>query len=847
MAAQGAPWRQGRQAFIAIYYRVEPCRRLAMNDLRQPYPLEIAIQIRDGGKLDRESTYHRRITPALPHLGAVAAVDQQLNPIPETQDLPMASWEKIADDVEELLSGVDVVITHGEGRLVEALRQLNVMSLNRARIKAMRVCTDELTRKASLKGLSKDRWGHFQVGEAAAEAGVSLALGDTGAMRAVKLTRQLFDWAHRAMDGMGFESPVLASDGVASRGPYELCMPNVEGFRFEPYQEPAIAKSLAHAERGRGGLTVAPTGAGKTIIAAVRNASLSMAPNGGRVLVITESPKILNQMADTYAALYPGLSVTRCFSGERDMSGDIVLASRQQLAVIGEATPGPAFDFVDVDEAHHAASKQYLQIIHALRKCNKKLMVFGETATPQRADRKSLKKVFGQVTAMIRLQEVRATGRVVNLRLLRDCQIAEKDIAACNRIQDSKELPDTGALSKILNTTENNELLVRLFEDYASERLTVVYCVDIAHAEGVYAAFREAGVKACVIHSRDGRSREQQEGVLADFEAGRLRVMINVSSLTEGWDCPPASCAIIARPANHVSILEQMVGRVLRAAPGKSDALLVDVGVNQDALNQMLYRLSDESLELIGVEEERAKGKRREAQDSETSANTPPDVWVPPMLPMGDDWLGISLGGRLLACISRDDGWLALDMRDPITHGRPQLEDIDELTAMSEWLGGSWRRYRRATRDAVAWRRPRGLQQWWRHVISRMKSTPRAIERNGVYEALDALRAAPAYQREFGVRYVRLPDAGALLQWVAHTWLPDADPHGVERETMVTDLRSPPRGEPCIAVYHRYHERLLEAAAGSRGRLHRGMAYSGAVAWEQGSGVPDETTLEGLM
>jgi len=832
MAVKGSPWRQGRQAFVAIHYSMEPSRRWNMTDMRQPYPLEIAVQIRNSGKLEKASTYHRRITPVLPHLGADEEGALSANPIPPAPGLVMESWERIVDDLHELLSDVDMVITHGEGRLVESMRQLNATSMNHARLNAERFCTDELSRRAALKRLPKDRWGHFLVHEAAEEAGVPLAPKDAGAMRVVKLTRYLFDWAHKEMDGMSFESPVLSSDGKITLGPFPMCTPQVEGFRFEPYQGPAIAKSLAHAERGRGGVIVSPTGSGKTVMAASRNASLAKAKNGGKVLVITESPKILRQMQVAYGVLYPELNVTRCFSGERDMSGDIVLASRQQLAVIGDDISKEGFAFVDIDEAHHAASGQYADILKALKNRNKKLLVFGETATPQRADRKSLKKVFGQVTSMIRLQEVRQTGRIVNLRLLRDGQIAEKDIAEVNRIQDSKELPDKGELSEVLNTEENNNLLVRLFCDYASDRLTVVYCVDIDHAEGVYAAFRDAGVEACVIHSRDGRTREQQDEVLDEFEAGKIRVMINVQSLTEGWDCPPASCAIIARPANHVSSLEQMVGRVLRAAPGKEDALLVDVGVNQDALNQMLFRLTDETLEVRGVTEEHDKRKPREAAEDAESAYQPPEAWVPPLLPIGGGWLGVSLGGRLLGCIAQDDGWLALEMRDPVTHGKPQLEDIPELSEVGEWLGGVWRRYRRGTEARGAWRRSRLHQRWWKRMYDRFRHIPREPERGAVYEALDAIRQDPAYHREFGVRYVRHQNAGALLRWVSDAWLPEADPYGFERETMVTDLRSPPLKGATRTVYHRYHERLLEAGSRVRGRLVRGLKQSGIVAWQ---------------
>jgi DNA repair protein RadD len=46
--------------------------------------------------------------------------------------------------------------------------------------------------------------------------------------------------------------------------------------------------------------------------------------------------------------------------------------------------------------------------------------------------------------------------------------------------------------------------------------------------------------------------------------------------LTEGWDRPEASCLILARPTKSLGLYRQMIGRVLRTADGKTDALILD-------------------------------------------------------------------------------------------------------------------------------------------------------------------------------------------------------------------------------------------------------------------------------
>ena len=46
--------------------------------------------------------------------------------------------------------------------------------------------------------------------------------------------------------------------------------------------------------------------------------------------------------------------------------------------------------------------------------------------------------------------------------------------------------------------------------------------------------------------------------------------------LTEGWDMPEVACCILARPTRKMGLFRQMIGRILRPAPGKSDAIVLD-------------------------------------------------------------------------------------------------------------------------------------------------------------------------------------------------------------------------------------------------------------------------------
>jgi len=110
----------------------------------------------------------------------------------------------------------------------------------------------------------------------------------------------------------------------------------------------------------------------------------------------------------------------------------------------------------------------------------------------------------------------------------------------------------------------------------AAGRQTIVFAVNIKHSMAICEAFLDAGIRAC--HLDGTTPPREREDILARLADGRLQVVSNCAVLTEGWDCPIASCVIIARPTLSLSLYLQMAGRVLRTHPGKSDCIILDHG-----------------------------------------------------------------------------------------------------------------------------------------------------------------------------------------------------------------------------------------------------------------------------
>jgi superfamily II DNA or RNA helicase len=83
-----------------------------------------------------------------------------------------------------------------------------------------------------------------------------------------------------------------------------------------------------------------------------------------------------------------------------------------------------------------------------------------------------------------------------------------------------------------------------------------------------------AGVRAEHI---DGTTpKDERDNILARLASGDLTVVTNAMVLTEGWDLPITSCCVLARPTKNMGLFRQMIGRVLRPAEGKTNAIILD-------------------------------------------------------------------------------------------------------------------------------------------------------------------------------------------------------------------------------------------------------------------------------
>lgn len=344
---------------------------------------------------------------------------------------------------------------------------------------------------------------------------------------------------------------------------YNLCM------ELRDYQrEAGAAIAEAQAAGCTRQLVVLPTGTGKTVIFAHL---AQLLPRAFPMLVLAHRDELLAQAEAKLAAANPQLRIAReQAQAHADPTADVVVAS---VATLGR-TNSPRltkfdprhFATVVVDEAHHAAAPSYRRVLDyfpdALR--------VGFTATPQRGDNVRLDDVFDEIVFYRDLVSMIDAGWLVPLRGWR--MHTDVDLSQVRIVRGDYAEAE---LAQAVNVDARNEAVVDALLEFGPTRQTIVFCVDVAHAQAVAAHFTQRGIPAAAIWGE--MTPEARAQTLQQFRDQELQVLTNCMVLTEGFDEPQVSLVIMARPTQSTLLYTQCVGRGTRLAEGKDDCVVVDI------------------------------------------------------------------------------------------------------------------------------------------------------------------------------------------------------------------------------------------------------------------------------
>jgi superfamily II DNA or RNA helicase/HKD family nuclease/diadenosine tetraphosphate (Ap4A) HIT family hydrolase/SOS-response transcriptional repressor LexA len=364
----------------------------------------------------------------------------------------------------------------------------------------------------------------------------------------------------------------------------------------EPHEVQREALQALREARARGqtrALVVLATGLGKTWLAAfdLRAFIEARGPEQTprrlpRLLFVAHRRELLQQAARTYRRLLRAMGLASevgWFVGTSDELGaELVFASVAKLARPSglDALRAQAFDYVVIDEVHHAAAESYRRILEVVRP----RFLLGLTATPDRADEADIAGMFDDHVAY-RADIARgvAVGRLVPFRYL-----GVKDDIDYASIPWRNRRFDPAALAAAVQTEARMESLWRAWTTQPATR-TLIFCASVAHAEFVKAWLGRRGVRVAAVFS--GPTSDDRDASIQRLERGELDALCSVDVFNEGVDVPSVDRVVMLRPTESNVVFLQQLGRGLRVRPGKDAVLVIDFVGNHRVFLQRLRAL----------------------------------------------------------------------------------------------------------------------------------------------------------------------------------------------------------------------------------------------------------------
>jgi len=332
-----------------------------------------------------------------------------------------------------------------------------------------------------------------------------------------------------------------------------------------PFQDKLVGQlRQAMAGGAKSVLLVSPTGSGKTVIFAYL--ASRMAERGICSIILAHRQELIDQPSAMLRQFNAPHGIIQ--AGKPVHYGHLIYVA-SVFAAVRRLKKLPVPGYVIVDEAHHCIEgSTWHKCIDYWRQQNPGLRVIGVTATASRLSGEGLGGTFEVMIEGPTTAQSIAEGYLSNYTLFRTGDV------------DSRGLPMRGGdyqrdvAEAFMDKPTITGDAISHYRKHLKGAASIVYTVGITQAHHVAEQFRQGGFNAVAI---DGKmDKQDRRNIIHDFAGGRLNLLVSCDLISEGLDIPGAVGGILLRPTASESLYLQQVGRLLRVAPGKDRAIILD-------------------------------------------------------------------------------------------------------------------------------------------------------------------------------------------------------------------------------------------------------------------------------
>lgn len=388
----------------------------------------------------------------------------------------------------------------------------------------------------------------------------------------------------------------------------EFCQKDIT---LRDYQQLAKEKIFSKWNHVDNILYQMPTGTGKTRLftSIIRDINVwGLRHNlNYRILIIAHRSELIEQSSrslDKYHIKHGVLAGT--MKDRRDLTQAIQVASIQTITHPSNRCliEDLQFDFIIIDEAHHAVASSY-QKLWEFCPDSKKL---GVTATPWRMNNSGFARIFDVYIPSMSIKEFIQKGWLASYKYYSISTNSEiiKSIEAIREFDIDGDYKNS-ALIKVFDTSK---IRAQLYESYAKNafgKKGIIYSISREHSEHICYQYRQHNISIENIDSKT--PTKVRENIIKAFKDGEIDIIVNVDIFSEGFDCPDIEFIQLARPTRSLVKYIQQVGRGLRKNGNKRCIILDNVGMYSR------FGLPDEDrdweLYFYGNEKEDSSGRKR--------------------------------------------------------------------------------------------------------------------------------------------------------------------------------------------------------------------------------------------